>query len=468
MSTAVNAAQKAFFAPHKSEDVAPAGYPPFLLNAPQTETSTLPNGLRVAAQGGHGETATVGVWIDAGSRYETDDNNGAAHFLEHMYFKGTSNRTQYQLEEEIENIGGHLNAYTSREHTVFYAKVFKDNVPKAMEILSDILLNSKLDEAAIERERGVILRELQEVQMQTEEVVFDCLHETAFNNQGLGKTILGTKENIAGLSKQQLEDYITTHYTAPRMVVAGAGAIDHSQLVDLASQHFGGVASAPPAGFTVPTQPTRYRGSHVDFREDNMPAAHVAVGVQSAGWTSPYAFDLMVMQTLLGSWDRATSSGRNANSELAQVCADDQLCHSFMSYNTCYQDTGLFGVYFTCDPKKVQDMSWHAMDKMVRMCHELSEDEVERAKTQLKANMLTQLDGTSAVCEDIGRQMLTYGRRISPAEIFARIDAVNVETVSEAAKEFINDQDPVVSAVGNTHELPDYNWFRRRTFYLRY
>jgi len=468
MATAVEAAQKTLFAPFQSDNVDPANYPPFLLSAPKTEVGTLGNGLRVASQGGHGDTATVGVYIDAGSRYETDENNGAAHFLEHMAFKGTPNRSREQLEEEIENMGGHLNAYTSREHTVYYAKVFKDNVPKAVEILSDILLNSNLDEGDITRERGVILRELTEVQRQTEEVVFDCLHETAFNNRGLGKTILGPAENIESLTRQQLKDYITTHYTAPRMVIAGAGAIDHSQLVDLSSQYFGNLPSEPPAGFTVPEDTPRYRGSIVNFREDNMPVAHVAAGVQSAGWTSPHAFDLMVMHALLGNWNRAQSSGRNCNSELAQACATEELCHEYMTFNTSYKDTGLFGVYFIADPKKVQDMSWHVMNKMVRMCHELTEDELERAKTQLKSNMLTQLDGTTAVCEEIGRQMLTYNRRMSPAEVFARIDAVNIETVSETAKEFINDEDPVVSGVGNTHELPDYNWFRRRTFYNRY
>merc|ERR1712032_13690 len=128
---------------------------------------------------------------------------------------------------------------------------------------------------------------------------------------------------------------------------------------------------------------------------------------------------------------RAQSSGRNCNSELAQACATEELCHEYMTFNTSYKDTGLFGVYFIADPKKVQDMSWHVMNKMVRMCHELTEDELERAKTQLKSNMLTQLDGTTAVCEEIGRQMLTYNRRMSPAEVFARIDAVNIETVSE-------------------------------------
>lgn len=180
----------------QSVSAAVQNYPSYVLNAPATEVTTLPNGLRVASEGAHGETATVGVWIGAGSRYETAENNGAAHFLEHMAFKGTAKRTQQQLELEIENMGGHLNAYTSREQTVYYAKVFKKDVPRALDILSDILQNSKLDEQAIERERDVILREMEEVNKQFEEVIFDRLHETAYMGNGLGRTILGPIENV--------------------------------------------------------------------------------------------------------------------------------------------------------------------------------------------------------------------------------------------------------------------------------
>merc|ERR1712238_216501 len=177
--------------------------------------------------------------------YETEQNNGAAHFLEHMAFKGTQKRTQQQLEVEIENMGGHLNAYTSREQTVYFAKVFKGDVGRAVEILSDILLHSKLDESAIERERDVILREMSEVNKQQEELVLDHLHSTAFQGTGLGRTILGPEENIRSLKKSDLSSYINTHYTAPRMVIAGAGAIDHEELCSMASEHFGGLPTAP-------------------------------------------------------------------------------------------------------------------------------------------------------------------------------------------------------------------------------
>jgi mitochondrial-processing peptidase subunit beta len=240
-------------------------------NAPVTEVTTANNGVRVASETAHGDTATVGVWIDAGSRYETGANNGAAHFLEHMAFKGTKTRSQTTLEKEIENMGGHLNAYTSREQTVYYAKVFKDDVPKAMEVLSDILMNSQLDEGAITRERDVILREMEEVNKQYEEVILDHLHETAFMGTGLGRTILGPEENIRNLTKADLEAYIKTHYTADRFVISAAGAVDHNQLCQLTEKHFGGLA-AGAGGNALSTQfdPAIFTGSDKRIRFDSM------------------------------------------------------------------------------------------------------------------------------------------------------------------------------------------------------
>ncbi|DAZ98214.1 TPA: hypothetical protein N0F65_005346 [Lagenidium giganteum] len=464
LNVAVNKPQ--VLARAKSYAAAVQNYPSYVLNAPATEVTTLANGLRVASEGSHGETATVGVWIGAGSRFETAKNNGAAHFLEHMAFKGTSKRTQQQLEMEIENMGGHLNAYTSREQTVYYAKVFKNDVPKALDILSDILQHSKLDEAAIERERDVILREMEEVNKQHEEVIFDRLHETAFMGQGLGRTILGPVENIRHLKKADLEDYIATHYTAPRMVVAGAGAVDHQHLVDFAEKSFGTLPTQPKVQPTV--EPVRFVGSDVRIKDDTLPLAHTAIAFEGFSWTSEHAFPLLVMQTLLGSWDRTSGAGMNSSSKLAQVVAEKELAHSFMAFNTCYQDTGLFGVYAVADQYKLNDLTWYTMEALVRLVHKTSDEEVERAKTQLKANMLMQLDGSSPICEDIGRQMLTYGRRLTPAEIFARIDAVDAAAVRATADEVINDKEHALAALGPIHELPDYNFIRRRSYWLRY
>uniref|UniRef100_A0A7S2RWJ8 mitochondrial processing peptidase n=1 Tax=Mucochytrium quahogii TaxID=96639 RepID=A0A7S2RWJ8_9STRA len=445
---------------------ASGAFPQYVLNAPATEVSTLGNGLRVASEGGHGETATVGVWIDAGSRYETEKNNGVAHFLEHMMFKGTGNRTQTQLEKEVENIGGHLNAYTSREQTVFYAKVFKEDVPQAMDILSDIVQNATFDANAVNRERDVILREMQEVEENKEEVVFDRLHETAYQGTGLGRTILGPTENILSITRDDLSDYIQTHYTAPRVVVAGAGAVDHTQLSELADKHFGTLPQQSSKPEQAVMEPAKFTGSEVRVREDSYPVAHIALAFESAGWASEDAFPLMVMQTLLGCWSRTNGSGNNMSSKLCQAVAENECAHSIMSFNSCYKDTGLFGVYAVCDPIGQNDLAYYTLESMVRLCHNTTEEEVARARTNLKSTMLSHLDGSSQVCEDIGRQMLTYGRRLTPAEIFARIDAVDAATVKQVASKYINDQDIALAAIGPIHELPDYNWLRRRTYWL--
>mmetsp|Transcript_9102 Transcript_9102/g.13998 ORF Transcript_9102/g.13998 Transcript_9102/m.13998 type:complete len:474 (+) Transcript_9102:72-1493(+) len=444
-------------------------FPDYVLRAPPTDVTTLDSGLRVASETVVGsETATVGVWIDAGSRYETAQNNGAAHFLEHMAFKGTSKRTQQQLELEIENMGGHLNAYTSREQTVYFAKVFNKDVGKALEILSDILLNSKLEEGAIERERDVILREMTEVNKQQEELVLDHLHDTAFMGTGLGRTILGPEENIRSLSKADLSGYINTHYTAPRMVVAGAGAINHEELCSMASEHFGKLPTSPQGSVEVAMDPAVFTGSDIRVRFDSMDKAHIALAFEGASWTSEYAFPLMLMQAMLGSYDRASGMGKNVASRMCQEIATNEAAHSISTFNTCYKDTGLFGIYAVAPDNKLDELMWHVMNNLVRLVHTPSDEEVERAKVNLKATMLMSLDGHSNIAEDIGRQLLTYGRRMTAAEIFSRIDAVTTADIKATAAKFINDQDHALAAVGGIHELPDYTWIRRHSYWLRY
>lgn len=409
-------------------------FPDYVLRAPSTDITTLNSGMRVASESVVGsETATVGVWIDAGSRYETAQNNGAAHFLEHMAFKGTSKRTQQQLEVEIENMGGHLNAYTSREQTVYFAKVFKEDVGSAVEILSDILLNSKLEEGAIERERDVILREMEEVNKQQEELVLDHLHATAFQGTGLGRTILGPEENIRSLSKGDLEGYIKTHYTAPRMVISGAGAIDHSALCNAVEKNFGSVPTSPAGSVEVAMDKAVFTGSDIRVKFDSDNQAHIALAFEGASWTSEYAFPLMLLQTMLGSYDRASGFGKNVASKMCQEVAEHELAHSISTFNTCYKDTGLFGIYAVAPDNKLDDLMWYVMGNLVRMVHNPSVDEVERAKVNLKATMLMGLDGNSNVTEDIGRQLLTYGRRMTPAEIFSRIDAITVDDIKATA-----------------------------------
>jgi len=427
-----------------------------------TECSTLANGLRVATERvpAECETVTLGVWIDAGSRYEAASNNGAAHFLEHIAFKGTKRRTQRALEVAVEDMGAHLNAYTSREQTVYYAKLFRKDVDVGMEILSDILQNSLLDAGAVHRERDVILREMEEVNKQHEELILDLLHEAAYRTSGLGRTILGPEENIRSISREDLKNYVDTHYTAPRMVVAAAGALDHSEVVTLAEKHWSGRPRTSKTDFPVDFDPAVFTPTELRREDKQEPRAHVAISFAGAEWTSPYSVPLMVLQTIVGQWDRlnpTTGTKDTAPSALARALAAGDHCHSYMTFNTCYKDSGLFGVYLVAPPEGVDSAVETAMRYFAALATDpaavLGEGDVARAKAQLKANLIAQLDALAHVCEEIGRQFLTYDRRVPTAELLARVDAVTAADVAATAHHYLAGRGHAQAAYGAVGRL---------------
>ncbi|KAI1871012.1 hypothetical protein JX265_006052 [Neoarthrinium moseri] len=430
----------------------------------KTQTTTLKNGLTVATEySPWAQTSTVGVWIDAGSRSETDETNGTAHFLEHLAFKGTAKRTQQQLELEIENMGGHLNAYTSRENTVYFSRAFNADVPQSVDILADILQNSKLEPSAIERERDVILRESEEVEKQLDEVVFDHLHATAYQHQPLGRTILGPKQNIRDITRSELTNYIKTNYTADRMVLVGAGGVPHEQLVDLAEKHFSGLPTTSPqnSAYLLSKRKPAFIGSDLRVRDDTIPAAHIAIAVEGVSWNDEDYFTALVTQAIVGNYDKAMGSAPHQGSKLSGFVHQNDLANSFMSFSTSYSDTGLWGIYLVSDKiTRLDDLVHFTLREWSRLAGSVTESEVERAKAQLKASILLSLDSTSAVAEDIGRQLVTTGRRMSPGEIERTIDRITEKDVMEFANKKLWDQDIAVSAVGSIEGLLDYQRIR--------
>ncbi|KAL4876306.1 Metalloenzyme, LuxS/M16 peptidase-like protein [Aspergillus karnatakaensis] len=406
-----------------------------------TESTTLSNGFTIATEySPWAQTSTVGVWIDAGSRAETDKTNGTAHFLEHLAFK--------------------------RENTVYYAKSFNNDVPKAVDILADILQNSKLEASAIERERDVILREQEEVDKQLEEVVFDHLHATAYQRQPLGRTILGPKENIQTITRDNLVDYIKTNYTADRMVLVGAGGIPHKQLVKLAEEHFGSLPSKPPTSAALALAAEQKRqpefiGSEVRIRDDTLPTAHIALAVEGVSWKDDDYFTALVAQAIVGNWDRAMGNSPYLGSKLSSFVERNNLANSFMSFSTSYSDTGLWGIYLVSENMTgLDDLIHFALREWSRLSFNVTAAEVERAKAQLKASILLSLDGTTAVAEDIGRQIITTGRRLSPEDIERTIGQITEKEVMDFANRKLWDQDIAMSAVGSIEGILDYNRIR--------
>uniref|UniRef100_A0A1I8A848 Mitochondrial-processing peptidase subunit beta n=1 Tax=Steinernema glaseri TaxID=37863 RepID=A0A1I8A848_9BILA len=424
---------------------------PVIVDAPSTKVSHLPSGFTIASESRKIPTATVGIWIDAGSRYENERNNGVAHFLEHMAFKGTAKRTQYDLEIEVENIGAHLNAYTSREQTVYYAKCFSKDIEQCVEILSDILTQSRYENDAITRERSVILREMEEVEQDLQEVVFDHLHSQAYKGTSLSRTILGPEKNIKSISREDLVNYVSEYYKGPRMMLAGAGGVDHDHLVELAAKYFGNIEHGGDK--VLDYEAGVFSEAFQRIEKPHMELTYGSLAVEGTSWTCPDNIPLMIANTMIGQYDSVNAAGVNGPSRLL-----DRLpvvgVNKFMAYNTCYKDTGLAGVYFICSPDACRTMAKAICDEWQSLCESVSEEDVERGKRLLLTNMLLMLDGSTPICEDIGRQMLCYGRRIPIHELHARIDAVTPDTIRDAARRVFLKKPVAFTVVGQTSSWP--------------
>lgn len=434
--------------------------PKYLLSVPRLRETTLDNGFRIASEETSGETATVGIWIDAGSASETSETNGVAHFLEHMAFKGTAKRSKSDIEVEIENLGAQLNAYTSREQTVFFAQCLKHDVAKAVDVLADIVTRSKLADAHIEAERAIILEEKEHVEADPEEVLFEYLHAAAYQGTPLGRTILGPERNIKSIGATELRHYIDAHYRPSRMALCAAGGVRHEELVAAAQAAFGDL----PAG--APAQPRRqpaFTGSEVRLRDDLMPLAHVAFAFEGVGWRSADFYTFQVIQAIVGHWSRASPQAQNSSSHLAEEIATDRIAHSFTAFHTPYNETGLFGIKLVAEPGTLDDAVHACIKEFVRIAYDVTDAEVERAKNAVKAALLLSLDGTSPNAEEIGRQLIAIGRRIPPAEMWARVSSITTADVKRVAVEYCTDTDIAVAAIGQTTNLPDYNLLRSKT-----
>eukprot|EP00168_Porphyra_purpurea_P016971 TRINITY_DN5679_c0_g1_i1.p1 TRINITY_DN5679_c0_g1~~TRINITY_DN5679_c0_g1_i1.p1 ORF type:complete len:253 (-),score=66.38 TRINITY_DN5679_c0_g1_i1:72-830(-) len=251
------------------------------------------------------------------------------------------------------------------------------------------------------------------------------------------------------------------------MVVVGTGAVDHAQLEKLAEASFTSLAKESPIDFSASVKPV-YTGSALTVADDRTNGeTTVAVALEGASWSSPDHVPLLVIQSIVGNYDKALGGGKNLSSRLGELVATEDLARKFSSFNTCYNGTGLFGNYFVTTGDKTEDMTCEVLSEYVRIAHDVSDAEVERAKRRLKSATLMQTDGPSAACEEIGRQMMSLGRRVPPAEMAARIDAIDTKTVRDVATRYFTDVEPAVVAVGDVTQFPDYNQIRGWTHWWR-
>lgn len=402
----------------------------------------LPSGLTVVTDTmAHLETAALGVWTGVGGRDEKPDEHGMSHLLEHMAFKGTTRRTSQQIAEEIEAVGGDLNAATSNETTAYYARVLKADVPLALDVLSDILANPSFDAEELEREKSVIEQEIGAAQDTPDDLVFEHLSELSYPDQPMGRSLLGTPQTLASFSRDNLQNYLSTHYHGPDMVVAAAGAVDHKSVVAEVEQRFASF-EATPAPKPSPAMFGK-GGSRVIHRD--LEQAHLTLALEGLPQSDLSLFSLQVFTNILG--------GGMSSRLFQEVREKRGLCYSIYTFHAAYSDTGFFGLYTGTDPADAPEMVEVIVDEMNNAVETLTEKEIARSKAQMKAGLLMGMESCSARAEQMARHMLAYGRPLTVDELVARIDAVTVETTRDAARGLLSRSRPAVVALGGGRGL---------------
>jgi predicted Zn-dependent peptidase len=400
------------------------------------EVTTLKNGINVVTETmPHLETASLGVWVASGSRDEKHDEHGISHFLEHMAFKGTRRRSARQIAEEIEAVGGDLNAATSAESTTYYARVLKADVPLAIDVLSDILSEPAFDPEEVVREQSVIVQEIGAVADTPDDLIFEHLQVTAFPDQPLGRSILGTPKTVRSFDGGKLRHYLGRQYRAPDIVVAAAGAVDHKAVVAEVEHRF---ASFNGPASAVPEAATFGGGTYVEKRE--LEQVHIALALHGVPLRDPSLFSLQVFSSVLGG---------GMSSRLFQEARESRgLCYSIYSFHAPYSDIGMFGLYAGTDAADTSELMRLIVDEITNTAETLSEVEIARAKAQMKAGLLMALESSGERVGQLARQMLGWGRPIPLNELVDKVEAVTVESARAAGRALIGRGRPAIAVLG--------------------
>lgn len=400
------------------------------------KVSTLDNGITVVTDAmPHLGTVSLGIWVGAGARDEREDEHGISHLLEHMAFKGTRRRSARRIAEEIEQVGGDINAATSVEQTSYNVRVLGEDAGLGLDILADILTEPAFAPDELEREKNVIVQEIGAVMDTPDDLVFDHFQERAFPGQAVGRSILGTPETVKGFSRDALGAYLGRTYRGPRMVVAAAGAVDHERMVEDAARRLASVGASEK-----PALPGATYAGGIQLTPRDLEQVHVLIGLEGVPYGDPDVHAVQVLANVLGG---------GMSSRLFQDVREERgLCYSIYAFHWAYQDTGLFGVYAGTEEGDVRELGHAVVDQMLETGETVTELEVARAKAQMKVGLLAALEGSGARAEQLARQLLAFGRVIPVDEIVAKVDAVDVDAVRRVARKLVGQGKPTLAAIG--------------------
>ena len=401
----------------------------------------LPSGLLVVTERmDRVETVSLGAYVASGTRNETAEENGVSHFLEHMAFKGTARRSAARIAEEIENVGGHINAYTAREQTAYYVKLLKEDLALGADIIGDILTHSSFAPEEIERERGVILQEIGQANDTPDDIIFDHFQETAFPGQPMGRPTLGTDVLIRDMSRESLTGYMRQHYTTGNVVVTATGNLHHEQVVSLVREHFADLETRAAEA----VQPGTYKGG--EFRKEReLDQVHVVLGFPSVGYGDPDYYSVLLLSTLLG--------GGMSSRLFQEVREKRGLVYSVYAFNAPFMDGGLFGIYAGTGEAEAKELLPVTIDELRKVQQQISQEEVDRARAQVKSSLLMSLESTGSRCEQLARQYQVFGRLIPTAETVAKLNAVTIEDIRRSAGRIFHGT-PTLASIGPGKHIP--------------
>ncbi|QCM11640.1 insulinase family protein [Agrobacterium tumefaciens] len=410
----------------------------------RVNVTRLSSGLTVVTERmPHLESVALGVWIKSGSRNETTAEHGIAHLLEHMAFKGTARRTARQIAEEIENVGGEVNAATSTETTSYYARVLKDHVPLAVDILADILTESLFDEDELEREKNVILQEIGAATDTPDDVIFDNFSGVAYRDQTIGRPILGTPETVQSFTTGQIRHYLARNYTTDRIFVVAAGAVDHDSFVKQVEERFASLPQLPAA--TPVLEKAIYTGGEIRETRDLMDA-QVLLGFEGKAY---HARDFYCSQIL------ANILGGGMSSRLFQEVREARgLCYSVYAFHWGFSDTGIFGVHAATGGNDLPELVPVILEELRKSSQTIHQEEIDRARAQIRAQLLMGQESPAARAGQMARQMMLYGRPIPNEEMMERLEHITQDRLTDLAGRLFFDTVPTLSAIGPLEHLP--------------
>ncbi len=404
---------------------------------PGVELTTLDNGLRVVTHRmPHLQSATLGVWVASGSRHESKAMHGISHLLEHMAFKSTITRTTRQMAEEIEAVGGEINASTGAETTAYFARVLAPDTGLALELLAGMLLQPKFDPEELARETGVIVQEIAAAADQPDDLVFEQAEDAAFAKQALGRPILGTKQSVTRITPDDLRAHMRRNYSASRMVISAAGAVTHKDIVRHAEALFGGSSG----GESQTAEAARFTGG-VRLADKSFEQHHVLIAFEGPSYLDPGYYGAQVLTGVLG--------GGTSSRLFQKVREEHGLCYGIDAFSWSYADSGVVGVHAATGSEMVGDLMTMVAGEIRDLADQgPSEAELMRAKAQIRAGILMSLESTAARAEQLARHVLVHGAPLTAKDMIARIDGISSADVRALANSIFRAKNYVWSEVG--------------------